>query len=161
MSSSSSASLLVTKFVLELFTGWNFKVVIAYVGCILLTQVSGGIYYGTLFGKLFMKLAHPNVKTDEDKKRLQQEFNPSLAYGSAFLGSAVAYWFLKTFLQVLQVTSSSSDGAFVGVGIVFIDTVFGIMHSFFEDRPLQLYLLHKGYHVWCFGITGAIFGTVL
>ena len=154
-------SLLITEFVFGLFSGWNFKLIIAYVGCILLTQVSGGLYYGTIFGKLFMKLAHPNVVTEEDKKRLRQDFDPSLAYGSALLGSATSYWFLKTFLQVSQITSSAFDGAFVGVVIVCIDTLFGIMHSFFEDRPIQLYLLHKGYHAWCFGITGAIFGAAL
>lgn len=153
-------SVFITQFGSALFSGWNLTSFAAYSSCVLFTQVSGAMYYGTVFGTTFMKLAYPNIKTEEDKKRLLQDFNPTLAYGSAFGGAAVAFWLLKTLFHVFQV-SSAIDGASIALLIVAIDTAFGIMHPFFEDRPFKLYLLHRGYHAWCLGIGGAVLGAFL
>lgn len=105
---------------------------------------------------MFLRLAYPNVKTAEDKKRLTDDFsNATLAYSAAMMGSLKGMFILRALIKVFPV-DDCIDGAFLGYLVSVISAIFGIMHPFFENRPVRLYLLHQGYHISCFTICGAV-----
>ena len=146
-------------FLASITHGWTLSSIATYVGCVVFTQFSGAMWYGLIFGKVFVKLAYPQVKTDDDWKRLQADFNPSVAHGSALIGSMISVLLQRALYHAFEVTASAVDGLALGLVIVMIDATFGIMHPFFEDRPMKLYIMHKCYHSWCLGIVGAVIGS--
>ena len=153
---------LLTEFIYYTTNGWNVTSISACIACICMCQVSGLLWYGPWFGQAFLRLAHPHGKTPEDLKRKKERKKDDFtcagnAYASAMVGSALAVILLRTLLIVLKV-GNAMDGVFVGVLLSGVDTVFGIMHPFFEDRPIALYFIHQGYHLWCLSIAGGILG---
>lgn len=108
------------------------------------------------FGELFLRLAYPNVKTAEEKKRLNDDFsNATLAYSAAIIGSLKGMFILRALIKIIS-ADNCIDGAFLGYLVSVTSAIFGVMHPFFENRPVRLYLLHQGYHIFCFTICGAV-----
>lgn len=108
------------------------------------------------FGELFLRLAYPNVKTAEEKKRLNDDFSDAtLAYSAAIIGSLKGMFILRALIKIIP-ADNCIDGAFLGYLVSVASAIFGVMHPFFENRPVRLYLLHQGYHIFCFTICGAV-----
>ena len=132
--------------------------ILTFGGSVVLSQVTGALWYSPLlFGNQFLNYAFPNVSKEEFAKI---SVHAPLCYASALTGATLGFLGLRGVLQVLQVTQPL-DGALVGMLVCNIDGIFGCMHSFFENRPFELYLLHRAYQTTCFAMAGALLATAV
>lgn len=102
-----------------------------------------------LFGKAFIRLAH----------RGKQQKPDSRALAIAAMGSAIAMPF---FCFILSVASCQSlgEGMLWGAAFgLFFDSGLNVSHSFFENRPFALFVLHRGYHACSLMLVGGALGA--
>ena len=114
--------------------------------------IIGGLWYGVIFGNLFLKIIE---WTPEQLARIQAESHWT-AYLIAFITSLVLVYILAHFIQYTGATT-------VGGGL---QTAFWLWLGFvattqlatviFEQRKLGLYLLNVGYQLVAAMICGAI-----
>ena len=106
------------------------------------------------FGELFLRLAYPNVKTAEEKKRLNDDFSDAtLAYSAAIIGSLKGMFILRALIKIIP-ADNCIDGAFLGYLVSVASAIFGVMHPFrkqacafvFTSSRLSYLLLH---HLRC------------
>ena len=69
----------------------------------ILAMVVGSIWYGPLFGKIWMK---EEGYTEED---LTKDFNPAKTYGLTFIAALVVVYVLPGFLAILQLKELLKD----------------------------------------------------
>jgi|SRR3989344_8618325 len=121
----------------------------------IINMALGVVWYGPLFGKIWMKLSGMT------HQQLQKAKSKGMAksYGINFIGTVVLTFVLAWVLQATQVTSS---GAGAGTGILlwlgFIVTVM-LGTVLWDKKPVKLYLLNIGYYLIVFIIAGAILGS--
>lgn len=66
-----------------------------------------------------------------------------------------------SFLLGVADCRTPGEGAIWGLAVgVFLDSGLNASHSFFEDRPFALFLLHRGYHITSLTIIGAMLGLL-
>ncbi len=115
----------------------------------LVSFVIGGLWYGPLFGKAWMKAWG---LSEEDL----QKGHPALVYGGAFVLQVIAAWALAML--------AAGQGWHVGLhwgliaGVCFAVTANGTDYLF-ERRSLNLFWLNGGYKVVNFAVMGAIIGA--
>jgi len=64
---------------------------------------------------------------------------------AASLGTAISIPFFSFMLSVAG-CQTAGEGALWGIGFgLFFDSGLNVSHSFFEDRPFALFVLHRGY----------------
>ena len=109
----------------------------------------GGIWYGPLFGKAWMKASGMT----EERVRAA---NPLKIYGLTFLLNLVAAFSLAMFFGA----GDWRFGLFAGfmTGATFIAVALGITYLF-ESRPLVLWFINAGYQVLLFSAMGAVLGS--
>lgn len=101
-------------------------------------------YHPAVFGNAFIRLAHKGRAPEPDPKAMM----------AAALGSAIAMPFFSFLLSVVE-PLSTGEGALWGFAFgFFFDSGLNVSHSFFEDRPFPLYVLHRGYHIASLTIIG-------
>jgi hypothetical protein len=115
----------------------------------LLTFVLGGLWYGPLFGKRWMRASGMT----EERAR---QGNLALVFGLSFVLQLLAAFSLDMFIG----TAGADFGLFAGAmtGIFFVATAFGVVYSF-EQRPLAHWAVNAGYHVVSFTTMGTILGA--
>eukprot|EP00187_Rhodella_violacea_P003256 CAMPEP_0174893162 /NCGR_PEP_ID=MMETSP0167-20121228/7998_1 /TAXON_ID=38298 /ORGANISM="Rhodella maculata, Strain CCMP736" /LENGTH=132 /DNA_ID=CAMNT_0016131873 /DNA_START=75 /DNA_END=473 /DNA_ORIENTATION=+ len=121
--------------------------------CIVLSQVLGAIWYGPLFGRLFLSLAYPGVPENAIK--------PSTSAFAASFFSWVAC--IPCLAMLIELTRAAKlPNAFAGLAwglvVTTFDAVLNLNHAMWENRPVGLYLLRVGYHGLAFGVSGALIG---
>ena len=123
---------------------WLAVVVAAF-----LTFVLGGLWYGPLFGKPWMRASGMT----EERAR---QGNMPLIFGLSFVLQLLAAFSLDMFIG----EAGTGFGVFAGAmtGIFFVATAFGVVYLF-EQRPLAHWAVNSGYHVVSFTMTGAILGA--
>ena len=111
--------------------------------------VTGGLWYGPLFGKAWMKAS--GMTPEKVAAR-----NPALVYGPTVLLNLVAALSLAMFVG----GGDLAFGTFAGfmTGATFVSTALGITYLF-EARPLSLWLVNAGYQTLNFTVMGAILGA--
>jgi hypothetical protein len=111
--------------------------------------VTGGLWYGPLFGKAWMRAAGMSE---------QQLRSRPLApiYGTTLLLNVVAAVSLAMFVG----GGDLQFGLFAGfmTGATFVATALGVTFLF-EGRPLRLWLIDAGYQTLNFTVMGAILGA--
>jgi hypothetical protein len=112
--------------------------------------VIGGLWYGPLFQKPWMRLSG---MTKEKGAQVSMAFTFGAAYALNLLGA----------LGLAMLNGSHSNwlmgmhtGAFAG--FFFIATALGVIYVF-EQRPLKLWLINAGYQIINFAAMGAIIGA--
>jgi hypothetical protein len=122
---------------------------LAIVVAAFLTFALGGLWYGPLFGRLWMRASGVS------EERAGQG-NLPLIFGLSFLLQLLAALSLDFFIGEQGV----SFGVFAGAmtGIFFVATAFGVVYLF-EQRPLSRWAVNAGYHVVSFTMMGAILGA--
>lgn len=111
--------------------------------------VLGGLWYGPLFGKPWLRL---NGKADGEA----MNGHPVKVFGGAFVCSLIAAFVFAMFLGPepgLQFGISAGFAAGAG----WVATSFGINYLF-ASRPLGMWLIDGGYHTLQFTLYGAILG---
>ena len=112
--------------------------------------VLGGLWYGPLFGKAWMK-AWGFTESD-----LSQQ-NPAKVFGLSFILSLIAAFNLEMFIgSQANLVSGGMAGFFAGFG--WVSTMLGILYLF-ERHSLKAYLINAGYCTTALTIMGMILGA--
>jgi len=111
----------------------------------------GGIWYGPLFGKLWMK-AH-GFTEEELKKR-----GALKTFGISFLAACIAAIILDMFIgREANMVFGAAAGFFTGTG--WVATFLGILYLF-EMKSLRLYLINAGFCIVSLTIMGFLLGVL-
>lgn len=110
----------------------------------------GGIWYGPVFGKAWMKAA------GLDEAALKSR-NLGLVFGGSFVLALIA---AASFAVFLGPDVDALRGALYGAtaGICWVAGSFGINYLF-ERKSLALFLINGGYHAIQFTLIGLILGA--
>lgn len=117
-----------------------------------LSFVLGGLWYGPLFAKAWMRLIGVSEAT------LREGFNPAKTYGITFVLA-----FLMSYVFGMFLGPNPSLGLGVGAGAAAgIFWVAGSLwtNDLFERRPLALTLINGGYHTVKFILIGLSFALL-
>lgn len=114
-------------------------------------QAFGFLWYGKLFGKPWMKLAHI-----DPKKTKKEDMQKAMA-GSAIFSLIMVY----ALAVVISAFSANSPvtGALIGLflGLGFVVTTIGTNYLY-EARSMKLFNISAGYHIASLILAGAILG---
>jgi hypothetical protein len=110
----------------------------------------GGIWYGPLFGKAWMR--ESGVTKDNARA-----VNMPILYGTVLLLNVITASSLAMFIGP---TGTWRFGLFAGfmTGATFIATALGVIYLF-ESRSLRLWLINAGYQTVIFSLMGVILGA--
>lgn len=113
--------------------------------------VAGGLWYGPLFGKLWMQAA--GVSDAQLRSG-----NMVLIFGSSFVLSLIA---AASFAVFLGPNVNAATGALYGAtaGVCWVASSFGINYLF-ERKTLPLFLINGGYHAVQFTLIGLTLGAL-
>ena len=110
----------------------------------------GGIWYGPLFGKLWMT---EFGYTEEDLKKR----NVAKTFGLSLLLAFLAAFILDMFIDSeADLAFGMAAGFFAGFG--WVATMLGILYLF-EMRSLRAFLVNAGYCIVALTLMGAILGV--
>ena len=114
-----------------------------------LSFVLGGIWYGPLFAKTWMRLVGVTEAT------LRENFNPAKTYGITFVLAFVASYAFGMFLPP---SPSIAFGVGVGAaaGVCWVAASLWT-NDLFERRPFALTMINGGYHIVKFILIGLSF----
>ena len=110
----------------------------------------GGLWYGPLFGKAWMRASG----ITEEQVRAQ---NKAKTYGGVFALNLIAAASLAMFIGP---TGNWQFGLIAGLltGLTFISTAIGVTYLF-ESRPFSLFAINAGYQTVWFTVMGVILGA--
>lgn len=122
---------------------------LAVVAAALATFVLGGLWYGPLFGKIWMDAS----EITEEKIRGS---NMPFIFGVAFAMQVVAASVLALFLGPEETLAfAPAVAAAVAVGVAWVAPAFAVAYLF-ERRPLAHFMVNAGYNVVAFTVMGLI-----
>lgn len=112
--------------------------------------VLGGIWYGPLFGKAWMR------ESGMTPERAHSANMPKV-YGTVLLLNLIAAGSLAMFVGP---NATWRFGLFAGfmTGLTFVATALGVIYLF-EARGLRLWLINAGYQIAIFSVMGTILGA--
>ncbi len=114
----------------------------------------GGLWYGPLFGKAWMKARGITPESAAGA-------NMALIFGTTFVLNLVAAFMLdhlyQTYDAPLGLHYSLVVAAIIGVG--FVATSFGVNYLF-SRQPRSLFFIDAGYWITVYLVMGAIFGLL-
>jgi hypothetical protein len=123
---------------------------IAIVVATVATFILGGLWYGPLFGKMWMA---GSGMTEEKAK----QGNPARTFGVSFVLQFVAAVILAMFIGP-DATLRFATLAGLAVGLGWVATGLGVIYLF-EQRPLSHWIANAGYMTVAFTMMGAIIGA--
>lgn len=113
------------------------------------TFLLGGLWYGPLFGKAWMRAS------EMTEERAAQGNMPRI-FGVSFLLQLVAATVLAAFLGPEDVMAfGPAVAAAASIGIAWVAPAFGVVYLF-EQRPFKHFAVNAGYHVVSFIVMGLI-----
>ena len=113
--------------------------------------VLGGLWYGPLFGKAWMK--HSGMT----EKRIK-EGSPAKIYGGAFVLSLIAALVFAMFLGPKPGVEFATGAGFAA-GLAWVAASLGINYLF-EQKPMGLWLVNGGYNTVQFTLYGLVLGLM-
>ena len=122
-----------------------FNVAVNYLSVVIASVVSfivGFIWYGPLFGKLWMKLS--NISEKDAKKAKEKGMAVPMLLN--FIGTLVTAYVLAAFLQVLgagTVSGAMAVAFWAWLGFIAATTLLGGV--LWENKSWNLFLLNGGY----------------
>ncbi|PRW58432.1 hypothetical protein C2E21_2823 [Chlorella sorokiniana] len=124
---------------LEALTLLNKQVLAAVV---LMQMTASSFYYFHAFKPAYMRLVNVRQAVYTSNQLPTHPLR-------SLLGTAGASMVLALVIQLLAVrfgVNTFAGGLQMAAALLIIDTCLNARHHFFEGRPLQLFLLHAGYH---------------
>ena len=115
----------------------------------LATFLLGGLWYGPLFGKHWLRAS------GVDETRL--EGGAGLIFGLSFVLQLIAAAVLAMFIGP-DASFGFAVAAAAAVGACWVATAFGVVYLF-ERRPLGHWALNAGYNIIAYLVMGAILGA--
>lgn len=122
---------------------------LAVVAAAVSSFVIGGLWYGPLFGKPWMRASG----VTEEKAR---EANMPQVFGLSLLLQLVAAAVLAMFIGA-EATPGFAIGAAASVGLFWVAPALGVIYLF-EQRPFAHWAVNAAYHVVAFTLMGVILG---
>jgi len=117
----------------------------------------GALWYGPVFGKLWMELVG---KTEEE---LKAQFNPVKSYGVTFVVGFIAAYTLAHVLNAWDVAFGATGWAYGMQGAFWCWIGFVVWVTWqqvaFEDKPVKLWILNIMYNLATLLGMGAILGV--
>lgn len=111
--------------------------------------VLGGLWYGPLFGKAWMKAAGATPES-------MQQGHGARVFIVSFVWALLGAWFFAMFLGAEPAPGFATAIGF-GTGLIWIAGSFAINYQF-EQKPLALLLVNGGYHTAQYTLYGLILG---
>lgn len=123
---------------------------LAILGATISAFIIGGLWYGPLFGKAWMKAGAFTEQHLQSRKM-------GMVFGVAIILMLIAAINLEMFIGP---EGTLSFGLFAGfmTGLGWVATFLGIVYLF-EKRPMSLFLINAGYCVVTLTVMGAILGN--
>jgi len=122
---------------------------LAVVAAAVSTFIIGGLWYGPLFGRTWMRASGV---TEEQAAA----GNKGLIFGLSLVLQFIAAAVLEMFIGP-EATLGFAVAAAVSVGLFWVATAFGVVYLF-EQRPFAHWAVNAGYHVVSFLVMGVILG---
>ncbi|WP_222950479.1 DUF1761 domain-containing protein [Sphingomonas sp. JC676] len=115
----------------------------------------GGIWYGPLFGKAWMKARGLS------EEQLKSGANMPLIFGTTFVLNLVAAFMLDHLYQTYDAPVGLHHSLVIAsiIGVGFIATSIGVNYLF-SRMPRALFLIDAGYWIVIYLVMGAIFGLL-
>ena len=123
---------------------------LAVIVAALSTFILGGLWYGPLFGRAWMRASGVT-------EAQANSGNKGLIFGLSFLLQLIAALVLQMFIGP-DATFGFAIAAGAAVGIFWVATAFGVVYLF-EQRPLSHWAVNAFYHIVSYTIMGAILGA--
>ena len=117
-----------------------------------LSFVLGGLWYGPVFGKSWMRLVGVTEAT------LRQNFNPAKTYGITFVLAFLSSYVFGMFLGA-DPSMALGVGAGAAAGIFWVAASLWT-NDLFEGRPFALTVINGGYHIVKFVLIGLSFALL-
>jgi hypothetical protein len=121
-----------------------FAVVAAAVSAFVL----GGLWYGPLFGKVWMSATGATPES--------MQGHGARVFVVSFVWALLGAWFFAMFLGNAPALGFATAVGF-GTGLIWIAGSFAINYQF-EQKPLKLLLVNGGYHTVQYTLYGLILG---
>jgi hypothetical protein len=112
----------------------------------------GALWYGPLFGKLWMAAAGMTPE------QIQRDFNPARVYGATFVLGLVASYVFGLYLGP-NPGRAFSVAAGAAAGLFWVATALATNYLF-ERKPVVLMAINGGYHAVRFTLIGLTFGLL-
>jgi hypothetical protein len=133
----------------EVFSGINYLAVLV---AAISAFVVGWIWYGPLFGKIWMKL---NGFTEEDLKKGSMSMPAIMIIN--YIATALAAFAIALFIGT---ESTAGFGLFAGIMIaVFWIATNRLNDVLYEQKPWGLYFINVGYNFIIYAVMGAVLGA--
>lgn len=124
----------------------------------IVNMVLGFLWYGPLFGKIWMKAMG---YTQKDAEKMKKEGNMGKIYGLAFIGGLVMAYVLAAFIGLIGANTAAA-GAQVGfwawLGFIVTKSFTDVL---FEGKNWTAYYLSMGYQLVSLLAMGAILASWL
>jgi hypothetical protein len=111
--------------------------------------ILGAVWFGPLFGKLWLKLTGLSL-TEEDKKSAPFMFAKTFILDFIITFSVAI---LVNLIQPITILSALKISLLIGVGFV-VAPFFG--NFMYAKRSIKLFFIEAGYHVFCITISAII-----
>lgn len=122
---------------------------LAVVVATVVSFVLGGLWYGPLFGKVWMRVSG----VDETKL----SGGAGRIFGISFVLQFIAAAVLAAFIGA-DAGLAFGVSAGLAAGLFWVATAFGVVYLF-ERRPFGHWAVNAGYHIVLYAIMGAILGA--
>jgi len=126
---------------------------IAFLIAVLLPMIVGSLWYGPIFGKIWMEM----MNLTEEK--IREDLNPAKSYGGSFIGSILtAYVFslLVTYMGMGTLLGGLTVGFMAWVGFAL---PMGWQSVAWEDKGTGVFVLNQAYNLIVFLLMGGIIGV--
>jgi hypothetical protein len=129
---------------------------LAILGAAVAGFVVGGLWYGPLFGKAWMKAR--GLSEEECKK----DANMGKIFGTTFVLNLIAAFMLDHLYNTYDAPIGFHHALVIAgiIGVGFITTSIGVNYLF-SRLPRSLFLIDAGYWIVMYLVMGAIFGLVV
>lgn len=129
--------------------------ILAVLVAAIVSMLIGMLWYGPLFGKMWMKLAQINNR----KVSAAKKSGMWRTYIAGFLSALLISFVLANILDYLRIYTLI-DGMLMGfmIWLGFVATI-TLGTVLWEDKPLKLYMLNNAYNILSLVIMGAILAS--
>ena len=107
------------------------------------SMVIGFVWYGSLFGKVWMQIMSFDKKKMEEMKKKGMAMQYIVAFVSTFIMVYILAHFVK-YVNATTIADAAQLGFWIWLGF-FATTMLGMV--LWEGKPLKLYVIHVAHHL--------------
>ena len=126
---------------------------IPFVIAILLPMLLGSLWYGPIFGKIWMEMM------DLTEEKIRENLNPIKSYGGSLVGSVLTVYVISLLIAYMDM-GTLGGGLTVGfaVWVGFVLPI-GWQSVAWEDKAMGVFVLNQAYNLIVFLLMGGLIGV--